>query len=84
MAWPRLMRPNNCEPAMVDDNFPTPVQYKGVMVSSTFTDLVKHRDALIKAIDGQKLKSVAMEHDSAKPVGDVIDSSLQMVRDASA
>ena len=69
---------------MEDDKHTVPVQYKGVMVSSTFTDLEDHRSALIKAINGQNLKSVAMEHDSAKPDGDVIDSSLQMVRDSSA
>ena len=69
---------------MADDNIPAPVLYKGVMVSSTFTDLIQHRAALIRAIDGQKLKSEAMEHDSAKPDGDVIDSSLQKVRDGSA
>ena len=62
----------------------TPRQYKGVMVSSTFEDLKRHRAALIKAIDGQALKPVVMENDSAKPDGDVVDSSLQMVRDASA
>lgn len=60
------------------------VSYKGVMVSSTFTDLQGHRRALVKAIDGQQLKSVVMENDSAKPGVDVLDSSLQMVRDASA
>ena len=32
-----------------------PLQFKGVMVSSTFTDLEKHRAALIKAIKGQGL-----------------------------
>lgn len=68
---------------MVNDN-PSPRNYKGVMVSSTFTDLIQHRAALIKAIDGQELKAVVMENDSAKPDGDVIDSSLQMVRDSSA
>jgi tetratricopeptide (TPR) repeat protein len=56
----------------------------GVMVSSTFTDLKEHRAALIKAIEGQGLKAVVMENDSAKPAVDVIDSSLQMVRDGSA
>jgi hypothetical protein len=61
-----------------------PVSYKGVMVSSTFTDLVEHREALIKAINGQQLKPVGMESDAAKPGIDVLDSSLQMVRDASA
>lgn len=53
------------------------------MVSGTFTDLIAHRAALIKAIKGNGLTDVAMENDSAKPV-DVIDSSLQMVRDCSA
>ena len=54
------------------------------MVSSTFTDLIRHRKALIKAINGQKLKAVSMESDAALPAVDLIDSSLQMVRDASA
>lgn len=62
----------------------TPLQYKGVMVSSTFTDLEEHRAALIKIIKGQGLTDVAMENDSAKPDLDVIESSLQMVRDSSA
>lgn len=69
---------------MPKDNHPAPRQYLGVMVSSTFTDLEQHRAALIKAIKGQVLTDVAMENDSAKPDVDVIDSSLQMVRDASA
>src|SRR5271168_891279 len=61
-----------------------PLRYHGVMVSSTFTDLEKHRAALIKALKGQGLTDVAMENDSAKADVDVIDSSLQMVRDATA
>lgn len=61
-----------------------PVSYKGVMVSSTFTDLVEHRAALIRAIARHGLMALGMENDSAKPAVDVIDSSLQMVRDASA
>ncbi len=69
---------------MADSNHPTPVSYPGVMVSSTFTDLKEHRAVLIKAIDGQELKPVVMENDSAKPGIDVIDSSLQMVQKASA
>jgi len=55
-----------------------------VMVSSTFTDLKEHRDALIKALNEHDLHPNVMEYDSAKPVGDVIDSSLQMVRDSAA
>jgi hypothetical protein len=68
---------------MLNDNHPTPRQYPGIMVSSTFTDLEQHRIALIKAINSQGLHEIAMENDSAKPI-DVIDSSLQMVRDGSA
>ena len=55
-----------------------------VMVSSTFTDLKEHRAALIKALIEHGLHPNVMEYDSAKPVGDVIDSSLQMVRDSAA
>jgi hypothetical protein len=68
---------------MSNDKNPTPRQYMGVMVSSTFTDLKQHRTALIDAINGQGLHEVAMENDSAKLV-DVIDSSIQMVRDGAA
>jgi hypothetical protein len=64
-------------------NKPEPLQYLGVMVSSTFTDLVQHRAALIGAINSQDFHEVAMENSSAKLV-DVIESSLQMVRDCSA
>src|SRR5437016_5339755 len=69
---------------MPNDTNPAPRQYPGVMISSTFTDMEPHRAALIKAIKGQGLTDVAMENDSAKPGVDVIDSSLQMVRDAAA
>jgi hypothetical protein len=61
-----------------------PHAYKGVMVSSTFTDLKDHRAALIKVIDGADLKSVVMENDSAKPDVDVVDSSLRMVQRSAA
>ena len=54
------------------------------MVSSTFTDLADHRKALTIVINSENLKPVAMEFDYAKPDSDVIDSSLQMVRDAAA
>lgn len=60
-----------------------PAVFKGVMVSSTFTDLREHRDALIHAIDGQELKAVGMDGDSAAPV-DVLASSLLKVRKAAA
>lgn len=54
-----------------------------VMVSSTFTDLQEHRSALIDAIHSHKLHANVMENDSARLV-DVIDSSLNMVRDSAA
>ena len=69
---------------MTHEILASPRQFHGVMVSSTFTDLEQHRAALIKAIKGQGLADVAMENDSAKPDVDVIESSIQMVRDASA
>ena len=70
---------------MASDDHSTPLDYKGVMVSSTFTDLVQHRAALMRAIDAQRLKAVAMEHDTARPDVDVgIRPPLQMVRDAAA
>jgi hypothetical protein len=61
-----------------------PRHYPGVMVSSTFDDFVAHRDALMRVIAGQGLHPVAMEQDSARPAGTVIDSSLEKVRDATA
>ncbi|HJQ67384.1 MAG TPA: DUF4062 domain-containing protein [Blastocatellia bacterium] len=69
---------------MVNGDLHLPLQFKGVMISSTFTDLKDHRAALIKAINGQGLTDVVMENDSAKPGLDVIDSSLQMVRNSTA
>ena len=69
---------------MPNDKHPAPSEYHGVMVSSTFTDLEQHRTVLIKAIKDQGLTDLAMENDSAKPDVDVIDSSRQMVQDASA
>jgi Domain of unknown function (DUF4062) len=69
---------------MTHNIHPSPIRYQGVMVSSTFVDLSEHRSALIKAIKGQGLTDVAMENDSAKAGVDLIDSSLQMVRDSAA
>jgi hypothetical protein len=57
--------------------------YLGVTVSSTFTDLEDHRAAAIKAILDHGMHPVAMEHDPAKPL-DLIESSLEMVRNGSA
>ena len=54
-----------------------------VMVSSTFDDLKEVRGALIEAIHQHKLHANVMENDLAK-LADLIDSSLQMVRDSAA
>ena len=69
---------------MVTDPPSSPASFMGVMVSSTYSGLAKHRAILIKAINRQDLKAVAMEYDTAKPDIDVIDSSLQMVRRSAA
>lgn len=69
---------------MTDTGPPAPRQFLEVTVSSTFTDFRQHREAVIKAISGQGLHPIAMEHDSARPAGTVIDSSLQKVRDGAA
>ena len=69
---------------MTEKTTKAPRSYQGVMISSTFTDLEHHRQALIRAVKTQGLTDVAMENDSAKPDLDVLDSSLQMVRDSSA
>ena len=67
---------------MPNDTSTMPLDFKGVMVSSTFTDLKEHRAALVKIINAAGFKAVVMEDDSAKSDVDVIDSSLRMVGDA--
>ena len=61
-----------------------PGTFPGVMVSSTYGDFVRHRVALIRAINGQGMHAVAMEYDAALPDDDVISSSLRMVRESAA
>ncbi|GAA0308924.1 hypothetical protein GCM10009087_18690 [Sphingomonas oligophenolica] len=60
-----------------------PKNYLGIMVSSTFADLEKHRAQVIKAIDDLDFKPVVMEHSGASPA-DVITQSLNMVADCAA
>ena len=62
---------------------PAPLLFKGVMVSST-SDLAAHRRALARAIDAEDLHPLMMESDSARPVINVLESSLQMVEQAAA
>ena len=61
-----------------------PRLYKGVTISSTFTDLKEHRSAIMAALKRQGLFDIAMEHDTARADLDVIGSSLQFVRDGAA
>ncbi len=63
---------------------PAPEPAHRVMVSSTFTDLIAHRDDLKKALLNHGLHPEVMEHSGAKPAGDVIDASLNMVRKSAA
>lgn len=60
-----------------------PKQFLGVTISSTFTDLADHRADLRQVVREHGLVDIAMENDGAKTV-DLIDSSLQMVRDGAA
>ena len=59
-----------------------PKTFRAIMLSSTFTDLREHRQKAIEAI--QKLGYVprVMEFSGAQAAADVIDASLEMVRDA--
>jgi tetratricopeptide (TPR) repeat protein len=54
-----------------------------VMVSSTFTDLKGHREALDKALHAHDLFPCVMENDSAR-LDNVLESSLEKVRDSAA
>ncbi|HVQ08513.1 MAG TPA: DUF4062 domain-containing protein [Allosphingosinicella sp.] len=61
-----------------------PKTYQAVMVSSTFTDLAAHRREVMRAIESFDLLPKAMERNGARADGDVVESSLGLVRDASA
>jgi hypothetical protein len=61
-----------------------PKHYRAIMLSSTFTDLKKHREQTIRAIREFGFKLEIMEHSGARADADVIDSSLQTVRDSVA
>jgi len=63
---------------------PRPKNYKGIMVSSTFTDLEEHRQAVLEAIEHFDHKPIAMEYSGARPDLDVLGSSLEMVGNATA
>lgn len=70
---------------MPDETNPTPLLFKGVMVSSTFLDLREHRARLEEALRKEQLFAITME-EYVLDAGDssVISSSLRMVGEASA
>ena len=55
-----------------------------VMLSSTYKELVDHRQAIQQAMLGQELFPVAMENDAALPDHDLISASLAKVEEADA
>jgi tetratricopeptide (TPR) repeat protein len=57
---------------------------KTVMLSSTYKELEKHREAVREAMLGQRLMPIAMEDDSALPDQDLIDASLAKVEESDA
>jgi tetratricopeptide (TPR) repeat protein len=61
-----------------------PKNFRAIMLSSTFTDLKRHREQVIKAIREFGYKAEVMEESGARAEVDVIDSSLRMVRDSVA
>lgn len=61
-----------------------PKAYHGIMVSSTFNDLALHRRDVIAAIEALGFKATVMEASGPQAEKDVIDASIQMVRDAAA
>jgi hypothetical protein len=68
---------------LIRNDMHNPKLYQGVTISSTFTDLKEHRAALIKSLKANGLTDICMENDAAKYM-DVIDSSIEMVRNGSA
>jgi len=62
----------------------SPKNNNGIMVSSTFSDMVELRKKLLEMLPKYGFKPNAMENDFAKPEGDIIESSLNMVRESAA
>ena len=61
-----------------------PRNYRAIMLSSTFTDLSEYRQRAIEAISKLDYMPKVMEHTGARADDDVIESSLNMVRDSTA
>jgi hypothetical protein len=69
---------------MSDDELSARRLFHGVMISSTFNDLRRHREALMEALRRQKLHPIVMEEYELIPDDDVLSSSLRMVAEGSA
>jgi hypothetical protein len=69
---------------MAKEVIPLPTDYSGVMISSTFTDLLEHRAELMKALEKEEFFPIGMERYVINPKDDVISSSLGMVRKSRA
>jgi hypothetical protein len=74
---------NGGAPALADLAMEQKAIYS-VMVSSTYTELAEHRQALREAMPGLRLLPVAMEYDAALPNHDLIDASLAKVDESDA
>lgn len=61
-----------------------PRNYRAIMLSSTFNDLQGHRQNAIEGISKLGYLPNVMEHKGAHSDGDVIESSMAMVRDSVA
>jgi Domain of unknown function (DUF4062) len=61
-----------------------PRMFSGVMISSSFGDLVEYREALKRVIEKCGLYPVCMELSATPATGTIVDSSLRMVRDSAA
>jgi tetratricopeptide (TPR) repeat protein len=55
-----------------------------VLLSSTYVELVKHREVVRSAMLGQRLMPVAMEDDAVVPDKDLISASLSKVEESDA
>ena len=60
-----------------------PKSYQGIMLSSTFTDLVEHRQKARAAIEKLGFHAIGMESSGAQ-AADVITVSLDFVRNSAA
>jgi tetratricopeptide (TPR) repeat protein len=58
--------------------------HPNVMVSSTYSDLTKHREEAINALHRLGFFAIGMEFDASKAGRDIIDSSMDMVNRAAA